>query len=106
SPAIILFICLVNRAEVKSWKQRLQLRWYLWGFIMITVVTSGVPMPPTLLAVMDTAGKLALTIALAAIGLKVSFRELYVSGRKGLVFGLMLFAIQFALVAVLMMVLL
>jgi uncharacterized membrane protein YadS len=54
---------------------------------------------------MDTSGKLALTIALAAIGLKVSFRELYVSGRKGLVFGVMVFAIQFALVAVLMMVL-
>lgn len=106
SPALILFNYLVNRAELKSWKQHLQLPWYLWGFIIITVLTSVVPMPPTLLAVMDTAGKLALTIALAAIGLKVSFRELYVSGRKGLVFGLMVFAIQFALVAVLMMVVL
>jgi len=104
SPALILFNYLVNRAELKSWKQHLQLPWYLWGFIAITVLTSLVSMPPTLLAVMDTAGKLALTIALAAIGLKVSFRELYVSGRKGLGFGLIVFVIQFALVAVLMLV--
>jgi uncharacterized integral membrane protein (TIGR00698 family) len=105
SPALILFNYLVNRAELKSWKQHLQLPWYLWGFIAITVLTSLVSMPATLLAVMDTAGKLALTIALAAIGLKVSFRELYVSGRKGLGFGLIVFAIQFLLVAVLMLVL-
>jgi uncharacterized membrane protein YadS len=52
---------------------------------------------------METAGKLALTIALAAIGLKVSFRELYASGRKGLGFGLIVFVIQLVLVAVLML---
>jgi uncharacterized membrane protein YadS len=51
---------------------------------------------------METAGKLALTIALAAIGLKVSFRDLYYSGRKGLGFGMIIFLIQLALVALLM----
>lgn len=104
SPALILFNYLVNRAELKSWKQHLQLPWYLWGFIAITVLTSLVPMPDALLESMETAGKLALTIALAAIGLKVSFRELYMSGRKGLGFGLIVFAVQMALVALLMVV--
>ena len=55
-----------------------------------------------MLQAMELAGKLALTIALAAIGLKVSFGELFRSGRKGLGFGLLIFLVQIALVATLM----
>lgn len=104
SPALILFNYLVVRSTAeghaaRGWRAHLKLPWYLWGFIAITVLTSLVPLPPTLLAAMDTAGKLALTIALAAIGLKVSFRELYYNGKKGMGFGLMVFVVQFVLVA-------
>lgn len=102
SPALILFNHLVHREEGKGWRAYLRLPWYLWGFIAITLVTSLVEIPPALSGTMDTAGKVALTIALAAIGLKVSFRELFAHGRKGLGFGLLVFVIQFALVAVVM----
>ena len=102
SPALILFNYLVNRHEARGWREHIRLPWYLWGFIGITVLTSLVTFPQAMLSAMGTAGKLALTIALAAIGLKVSFRELYVSGRKGLGFGLIVFAIQCGLVALLM----
>lgn len=105
SPALILFNYLVNRQEAQGWRAHLQLPWYLWGFIGITLLSSLVDMPPALLDAMELAGKLALTIALAAIGLKVSFGELFRSGRKGLGFGLLIFAVQFALVALLMLVL-
>ena len=103
SPALILFNYLVNRDEARSWREHVQLPWYLWGFIGITVLTSLVSFPVPFLDAMETGGKLALTIALAAIGLKVSFRELYASGRKGLGFGLIVFVIQLLLVAVLML---
>jgi uncharacterized membrane protein YadS len=93
----------VNRDQARSWREHVQLPWYLWGFIGITVLTSLVSFPVPFLDAMETAGKLALTIALAAIGLKVSFRELYASGRKGLGFGLIVFVIQLVLVAVLML---
>lgn len=104
SPALILFNYLVNRGEAKGWRQHLRLPWYLWGFIAITVFTSFAALPIAFVEAMDLAGKLALTIALAAIGLKVSFAQLFRSGRKGLLFGLLVFAIQLALVAVLMVV--
>lgn len=104
SPALILFNYLVNRGEARHWREHLQLPWYLWGFIGITLLGSLVDMPAALLDAMELAGKLALTIALAAIGLKVSFGELFRSGRKGLGFGLLIFAVQFALVALLMVV--
>lgn len=108
SPALILFNYLVvrstaDRGDAQGWREHLRLPWYLWGFIAITVFTSFVPVPPAFTAAMDLAGKLALTIALAAIGLKVSFAQLFRSGRKGLGFGLIVFAIQVTLVAVLML---
>jgi uncharacterized integral membrane protein (TIGR00698 family) len=102
SPALILFNYLVNRDEARGWREHLQLPWYLWGFIGITLLTSVLPMPAPVLEAMEVAGKLALTIALAAIGLKVSFGQLYRSGRKGLGFGLIVFVIQLGLVLVLM----
>lgn len=102
SPALVLFNYLVNRDEARSWREHLRLPWYLWGFLAITVLTSVVQLSAPLLDAMELGGKLALTIALAAIGLKVSFAELFRSGRKGLGFGLIVFAIQLALVAALM----
>jgi uncharacterized integral membrane protein (TIGR00698 family) len=105
SPALILFNYLVNRGEIRGWRAHLQLPWYLWGFIGITVLTSVAPMPVALQDALDLAGKLALTIALAAIGLKVSFAQLFRSGRQGLVFGLVIFGVQFMLVWLLLMVL-
>lgn len=98
SPALILFNYLVNRHEARGWREHLQLPWYLWGFIGITLLCSLVELPAALQDAMELSGKLALTIALAAIGLKVSFGELFRSGRKGLGFGLLIFAVQFALV--------
>ncbi len=99
SPALILFNFLVNRGRALGWRQHLALPWYLWGFIIITIVTSLVKLPPAFLDGMATIGMVVLTIAMAAIGLRVSFAELYRSGRKGLGFGLIIFVIQLALVA-------
>ena len=53
---------------------------------------------------METIGKFILTVAMAAIGLKVSFKVLWQSGQKGVLFGLLIFAIQIALVGAFMLV--
>jgi uncharacterized integral membrane protein (TIGR00698 family) len=102
SPALIFFNYLVNKEKVNHWKEHFRLPWYLWGFIIITVFTSVVPFPDSFLGFMDQAGKIILTIAMAAIGLKVSFRKLFESGRRGVGFGLMAFLIQIAIVGGLM----
>jgi len=102
SPALIFFNFLVNRNNVKNWKEHFSLPWYLWSFIGITVISSVVQMPADFLDVMEVAGKIVLTIAMAAIGLKVSFKKLYQSGQKGLGFGLIVFAVQVAIIALLM----
>jgi uncharacterized membrane protein YadS len=103
SPALIFFNYLVNKNNVKSWKEHFSLPWYLWSFIGITALSSFIDFPSTFLTGMETSGKVILTVAMAAIGLKVSFRKLYQSGRQGVGFGLIIFAVQLLLAVVLML---
>jgi uncharacterized integral membrane protein (TIGR00698 family) len=99
TPGLILFNYLVNKDNVNNWKEHFKLPWYLIGFILITIFVSFVQIPEGFLKYMDLVGKIVLTIAMAAIGLKVSFIKLIQSGRKGLSFGLIIFIIQLVLLS-------
>ncbi len=105
SPALIFFNYLVNKDEVNNWKDHFKLPWYLWSFIAITILSSFVQFPKSFLDTMEIGGKIMLTIAMAAIGLKVSFQKLFSSGKKGITFGLLLFTLQILIVAGLMFIL-
>lgn len=98
SPGLIFFNYLVNRGQNKNWWDYFRLPWYLWSFIAITVISSFISFPAAMLSFMESTGKIILTIAMAAIGLKVRFSDLFKSGRKGLTFGLLIFIIQLLLV--------
>ncbi len=104
SPALIFFNYLVNKDNVKNIKDFLNLPWYLWSFIAITLLSSFINFPSGFLEIMETLGKIILTIAMAAIGLKVSFKKLYLSGKNGILFGAVIFIIQILLVTGLMMI--
>ncbi len=99
TPGLILFNYLVNRETVKSWKEHFRLPWYLIGFILITLFVSTIDLPGAFIKSMDSVGKIVLTIAMAAIGMKVSFVKLIQSGKKGLSFGLIIFAVQLTLLS-------
>jgi uncharacterized integral membrane protein (TIGR00698 family) len=103
SPALIFFNYLVNKNNVKNIKDFFNLPWYLWSFIGITIISSFINFPSSFLGIMETIGKIILTIAMAAIGLKVSFKKLYISGKSGIIFGLVVFVIQVLLVGSLML---
>jgi uncharacterized integral membrane protein (TIGR00698 family) len=94
SPALIFFNILVNRSAMKNWQDYFKLPWYLWLFVIITISTSMVDYAPAFLKSMSFLGDLALTTAMVAIGLKVSVKLLFLSGKKGLVFGLLIFVAQ------------
>jgi uncharacterized membrane protein YadS len=67
----------------------------------MTILTSLFPITKVILDVFETGGKVILTIAMAAIGLKVSFKKLFNSGKKGIVFGLFIFVFQLLLLSAL-----
>lgn len=99
TPGLIFINYLINRKSAQSWKDHFKLPWYLIGFILITIVGTFIAIPEDFIASMESIGKIILTIAMAAIGMKVSFKKLLQSGRKGLSFGLIIFLIQLGLLA-------
>lgn len=106
SPGLILFNFLVNRNNtVSEVKSKFSLPWYLWSFIGITILGSIISFPKELVDKMELIGKIVLTVAMAAIGLKISFKSLLQSGKKGILFGLLMFILQISLVLILMKIL-
>ena len=98
SPGLIFFSYLTQDSKGKSWKDYLQLPWYLWGFIIITILVSIIKIPENVISFSEIMGKILLTIAMTAIGLKVSFSSLIQSGKKGLFYGFLIFLFQIILI--------
>ena len=100
SPAVIFFSYMINRKEAKNWREHFKLPLYLIAFIAITILTTFLPIPAPIIKTMELIGKIVLTVAMTAIGLKISFRDLYQSGRKALGFGVMIFLAQVFIILV------
>jgi uncharacterized integral membrane protein (TIGR00698 family) len=98
SPGLIFFNYITQRKAGKTLKSMLVLPWYLWAFLFITILVSVVDVPPSVLKFFTETGKYILTLAMVAIGLKVSFASLLQSGKRGLLFGLVMFLVQVGLV--------
>ena len=106
TPALLLFTYFTRDTNEQSTSKRLSLPYYLVAFILISIAVSIFPLPDQLLTFTKQGSNFLLAVAMAAIGLKVSFKTLLSSGKKGLVFGAILFAIQLAVIAGLMLLLL
>lgn len=95
SPVLLLFLWWNGRqAKDRVWQFPL----YLVLFIAATIVASMGWVPASLEAPISIAGKLTLTIAMTAIGLRISLRALYSSGKAALLFGVLIFSLQILLV--------
>ena len=96
APAVILFNILLGKKG--SFLSYFKLPYYIWGFIAATLIASFVPIPLEILGYLKMAGKIVLTIAMVGIGLKISIKDLLGSGKSALGFGVLIFAIQIAVV--------
>lgn len=103
SPGLIFIRYLITRTAAKAWYKYFSLPWYLYVFIGISILHSFFPLPGEIQGYIATSGKLILAMAMAGIGFAVSFSTLYQSGRRGLVFGVFMFAIQIAAFAGMLM---
>jgi uncharacterized integral membrane protein (TIGR00698 family) len=96
SPALLFMVWLESRKSNEQ-KFRFQLPWYLIVFIGISLFVSFYPLPLFLVKGSETIGKIILTIAMAAIGLKVDVFRLLKAGQRGLFFALIVFVLQMSL---------
>ncbi len=104
TPAVIFFTYLVRRKDVTSESTaKFSLPIYLWAFVAVSILVSAVKLPTEFTGFMGDSAKFFLSVSMAAIGLKVSFSELYRSGRRAIGFGAILFGVQIAVVISLML---
>lgn len=101
APALIFFNLMVNRSA--SIREHLRLPYYIWGFVLAVSAVSFLPIPAELLSGLKAAGKLLLTLAMTAIGMKIGIARLFQTGKIALGFGVVIFAVQVLLVAALAM---
>jgi len=94
TPGLIYLNFLNQKGKETSSKNALKLPWYLIGFIAISIINSIVQIPTEILSPLSHTGKIILTVSMAAIGLKVSFKKLLNIGKRGLRFGLVSFFVQ------------
>ena len=96
SPAL-LFMVWLDARKTEGDRLKFQLPWYLIAFLVISVFVSFTPLPKAAIQVSDLIGKMILTIAMAAIGLKVDVFRLVKAGQRGLVFAMLVFVLQMSL---------
>lgn len=101
SPAL-LFMVWLNARKTEGQTFQFQLPWYLIVFLLISIMVSLFPLPESLINTSEFIGKIMLTIAMAAIGLKVHVLRLLKAGQRGLVFALLVFVLQMSLLWVFM----
>lgn len=94
TPGLFLMNYLANRHSGLGEKTKFQLPWYLIGFLLISLLQSFVSIPLEITKSATYTGNVILTIAMAGIGLKVSFKKLIQAGKRGLRFGIVIFIIQ------------
>ena len=102
TPGLIFMTYLTQRSAEGNWKRYFKLPWYLIGFIIVTFVVSVVDIPKPVLKDIEYTGKVILTVAMAAIGLNVSFKKLLQAGSRGLRFGLVMFVLQLSLLGLML----
>jgi uncharacterized membrane protein YadS len=68
------------------------------------MLVSVIDIPKPALKEVEYIGKVILTIAMAAIGLKVSVKKLIQAGSRGLRFGVVMFLLQIALLGLVILV--
>lgn len=100
TPALILFNYFLPNAQAEG--QKFKLPWYLIAFIVISLLVTFISLPADIKLITKNSSNFLLATAMAAIGLKVSFKTLVNSGKKGLIFGGLVFAIQLLVIGLLM----
>lgn len=97
APAALLFNSLTSENKPKSIIEFFKLPIYLWAFIAMTLIVTFVEVPAIVLENVDQSAKWLLAVAMAAIGFKTSFKTLYQSGKKVLMFGFLIYFVQVAI---------
>ena len=98
APALFLFQVLIHKQSPSKESSKMKLQWYLIAFIVVSVFVTLVPMPAQFVSGSKWSANAILTVAMAAIGLKMNLSTVAKSGKRGIIFGLLVFVLQLILI--------
>lgn len=94
TPALLVFSHFVNASQsTEKVKFSFKLPVYLVLFVLISIGVSFLNVPDVVLSNAKSLSAILLTVAMVAIGIKISFRQIVSSGGKAVLFGIILFTI-------------
>lgn len=101
SPALIIFGFILRGKDTEDgpWYKHLNLPLYLWFFVGASALSSLGWIPELGLLIFHNLGKILLSAAMFAIGMKLSISHLYKEGRTAMGFGLLMFLLQLVVVS-------
>jgi uncharacterized integral membrane protein (TIGR00698 family) len=103
TPALIVFQWAVGkRTEIEGKVATIKIPWYLIVFIGVSLLTTFVSIPEDILGYLKLTANYFLAVAMAAIGLKMNLAQVAKAGKKGLVFGTVVFLMQLGFILVLL----
>jgi len=94
---VILLIVLKDNVQQNSNEQKSILKnipMFIIGFIVLSIVASFQILPEMIVEIIANISKYALIIAMAGIGLKITFSSIKANGKKALILGSIVFVIQ------------
>ena len=103
TPALIVLRHLIN-PDI-SLRDSIKMPYYVWLFIAASIIVTLVPIPEGIATFLKHTGKILLTVAMVAIGLKINIRSLLRTGQKALGFGLVIFFIHMGIIVLLSLIL-
>ncbi len=89
--------------DADSIKKRSHIPTYLWGFIIATAIKATGLLPTELVSIGQVASQQFILLAMTAMGLSVTFKEIAGKGLKVINFGLLLFALSASAVYVILL---
>lgn len=93
TPALLIFQIFIEKSPHTK-QSTFKIPWYLLIFIFISTLTSFIDFPENIIRFAGKISAFLLAVAMAAIGLKINFKNLLTSGKKGLIFGGIVFITQ------------
>jgi len=99
-PFILLLSLLISKGKKGRTVSTPLFPKFIIGFIVLSVLVSFSILPSNVVSILKVASKIILTISMAAIGLKISFKSLFDFGHKPILVAILSYIVQIVIIII------
>lgn len=97
TPLIFVLIALFSKRTSKTTNKKLNVPFFIVGFVLFSLIPTFKLLPGDIIQIISQTGKYLLMIAMAGIGLKITFSNLLKQGKEAILLGSLVFLVQIAM---------